>query len=129
MNSATVQPKTSSARPAKHVGVAESVKVIVRCRPYIERERAKNEHRAECVAIEKEQRQVSLFRQGSSVQGKHQEKGNYKTFRYDDVFDQNSQQQEVYAEAAFSVVEETFNGYNGTVFAYGQTGTGKTHTM
>ena len=45
------------------------------------------------------------------------------------MFDQNSVQQEVYAEAAFSVVEETFNGYNGTVFAYGQTGSGKTYTM
>ena len=53
----------------------------------------------------------------------------YKTFRFDEVFDQDSKQPEIYAEAAFSVVEESFKGYNGTIFAYGQTGTGKTHTM
>jgi len=35
----------------------------------------------------------------------------------------------VYSEAAFSVVENSFTGYNGTVFAYGQTGCGKTFTM
>lgn len=35
----------------------------------------------------------------------------------------------MYNEAAFSVVEGSFSGYNGTVFAYGQTGCGKTYTM
>ena len=45
--------------------------------------------------------------------------GQYKTFRFDEVFDQTSKQQEVYASAAFSVVEDSFKGYNGTVFAYG----------
>jgi len=38
---------------------------------------------------------------------------------YDEVFDENSTQQEIYQEAAFSIVEESFEGYNGTVFAYG----------
>ncbi len=52
-----------------------------------------------------------------------------KTFRYDSVFDEYSTQQDVYSEAAFSVVENSFTGYNGTVFAYGQTGCGKTFTM
>jgi len=53
----------------------------------------------------------------------------YKTFRYDAVFNELSSQQDVYSEAAFSVVEGSFTGYNGTVFAYGQTGCGKTYTM
>ena len=48
---------------------AESVKVIVRCRPYIERERLSNEHKEECVAMDKEQRQVSLYRPGTSIPG------------------------------------------------------------
>jgi len=30
---------------------------------------------------------------------------------------------------AFSLVESVLQGYNGTIFAYGQTGCGKTHTM
>ena len=37
-------------------------------------------------------------------------------------------QQEVYAEVQ-STVADVLEGYNATIFAYGQTGTGKTHTM
>lgn len=59
----------------------------------------------------------------------NQPEGQYKTFRFDEVFDASSKQQEVYASAAFQLVEDSFKGYNGTVFAYGQTGCGKTHTM
>ena len=36
---------------------------------------------------------------------------------------------QVYKSIAAPVVEGILEGYNGTVFAYGQTGTGKTHTM
>jgi len=35
----------------------------------------------------------------------------------------------VYSKAAFALVAHVLEGYNGTVFAYGQTGTGKTYTM
>ena len=35
----------------------------------------------------------------------------------------------MYDEAAFQIVEAAAEGYNGTIFAYGQTGCGKTHTM
>jgi kinesin family protein 3/17 len=45
------------------------------------------------------------------------------------VFDSTSTQQQIYSEAAFQLVEDSFSGYNGTVFAYGQTGCGKTYTM
>jgi kinesin family protein 3/17 len=38
-------------------------------------------------------------------------------------------QQVVYDESAFPLVESVLEGYNGTIFAYGQTGCGKTHTM
>lgn len=61
--------------------------------------------------------------------GKSLEQTQYKSFRFDEVFDEFSTQSEIYSEAAFSVVEDAFKGYNGTVFAYGQTGCGKTHTM
>ncbi|KAK9824688.1 hypothetical protein WJX72_012423 [[Myrmecia] bisecta] len=52
-----------------------------------------------------------------------------KSFTFDAVFDWNSTQQEVYEDTAKPIVESVMEGYNGTVFAYGQTGTGKTHTM
>ena len=36
---------------------------------------------------------------------------------------------EVYNQAARPLVENVLSGYNATIFAYGQTGTGKTFTM
>lgn len=41
----------------------------------------------------------------------------------------SSEQENIFAETAFPVVENVLQGYNGTIFAYGQTGTGKTHTI
>ena len=35
----------------------------------------------------------------------------------------------IYEQSAFSLVDNVLDGYNGTIFAYGQTGCGKTHTM
>lgn len=32
-------------------------------------------------------------------------------------------------ETSFPITQNVLEGYNGTIFAYGQTGTGKTHTM
>ena len=54
---------------------------------------------------------------------------NPKAFTYDSVYDMESTQQQVYDESAFPLVESVLEGYNGTIFAYGQTGCGKTHTM
>lgn len=36
---------------------------------------------------------------------------------------------DLYRHIAFPIVEKALQGYNGTIFAYGQTGTGKTYTM
>jgi kinesin family protein 3/17 len=52
-----------------------------------------------------------------------------KTFTFDALFDWESTQKEVYDSTARSIVNSVLEGYNGTIFAYGQTGTGKTHTM
>nr|CEL64362.1 TPA: Kinesin-ii motor protein, related [Neospora caninum Liverpool] len=43
--------------------------------------------------------------------------------------DGSAEQKQIYDETAVSIVESVMEGYNGTIFAYGQTGTGKTHTM
>lgn len=60
---------------------------------------------------------------------KPDEESNQKSFAFDAVYDWDSQQQVVYDESAFPLVESVIEGYNGTIFAYGQTGCGKTHTM
>lgn len=48
---------------------------------------------------------------------------------FDKVFKPNATQEKVYNEAAKSIVADVLAGYNGTIFAYGQTSSGKTHTM
>jgi kinesin family protein 3/17 len=52
-----------------------------------------------------------------------------KVFSFDCVFGPESLQSYVYEQTAFSLVDNVLEGYNGTIFAYGQTGCGKTHTM
>ena len=48
---------------------------------------------------------------------------------YDEVFDEHSTQQDVFDKVGKPLYEHALAGYNTTIFAYGQTGTGKTHTM
>jgi kinesin family protein 11 len=45
------------------------------------------------------------------------------------VFGPKSRQQDVFNHAVVPLVGEVLDGYNCTIFAYGQTGTGKTYTM
>lgn len=45
-----------------------------------------------------------------------------KDFFFDAVFDAKVTQKHIYDVCASSVVESVLNGYNGTIFAYGQTG-------
>ncbi|XP_025203439.1 kinesin heavy chain [Melanaphis sacchari] len=52
-----------------------------------------------------------------------------KVYLFDKVFKPNASQDKVYGDAAKSIVSDVLAGYNGTIFAYGQTSSGKTHTM
>ena len=52
-----------------------------------------------------------------------------KTFTFDTVFGADSTQLDVYNRVARPIVDNVLEGYNGTIFTYGQTGTGKTFTM
>lgn len=50
-------------------------------------------------------------------------------FTFDRVFDMASRQADVFEYSIRPTVDDILNGYNGTVFAYGQTGAGKSYTM
>ena len=50
-------------------------------------------------------------------------------FSYDKVFSPNSNQTEIYTNVGKRIVDDIMAGYNGTIFAYGQSGSGKTYTM
>ncbi|XP_072041922.1 kinesin heavy chain-like isoform X2 [Amphiura filiformis] len=52
-----------------------------------------------------------------------------KLFVFDKVFRPNTTQEQVYNNCAKAIVKDVLEGYNGTIFAYGQTSSGKTYTM
>lgn len=50
-------------------------------------------------------------------------------YHFDKVFTTASEQEEIYGSFGKVIVKDVLDGYNGTVFAYGQSGSGKTFTM
>ncbi|XP_077738302.1 centromere-associated protein E isoform X3 [Canis aureus] len=52
-----------------------------------------------------------------------------KSFNFDRVFHSNETTKHVYEEIAVPIIDSAIQGYNGTIFAYGQTASGKTYTM
>jgi hypothetical protein len=97
--------------------MAESVRVICRCRPLNQREIALNSK--VCVEMESST--------GSTIL--HHEEAPPKPFTFDGVYYMDSTAEQIYNEIVYPLVEKVIEGYNGTVFAYGQTGSGKTFSM
>ncbi|CAG9782344.1 unnamed protein product [Diatraea saccharalis] len=104
-----------SARP--RTALNECVKVIVRCRPLSDREQ--KEGYDEVVKVWPERGAVQVYNP----------KGQDKLFTYDAAYDCTADTQTIYDEMVRPLVASVLDGFNGCVFAYGQTGTGKTHTM
>lgn len=52
-----------------------------------------------------------------------------KDFVFDASLSETASQELVYVLVARDIVRDVLEGFNGTIFAYGQTATGKTHTM
>nr|XP_035111715.2 kinesin-like protein KIF21A isoform X6 [Callithrix jacchus] len=90
-----------------------SVRVAVRIRPQLAKEKIEGCHI--CTSVTPGEPQVFL--------------GKDKAFTFDYVFDIDSQQEQIYTQCIEKLIEGCFEGYNATVFAYGQTGAGKTYTM
>lgn len=55
--------------------------------------------------------------------------GQGKPYVFDRVLPPSTTQEQVYSACAKQIVKDVLEGYNGTIFAYGQTSSGKTHTM
>ncbi|XP_067223889.1 kinesin family member 3Cb [Chanodichthys erythropterus] len=99
---------------------SEAVKVVVRCRPLNKKEETMNQERI--VEVDVRLGQVSVRKPKSS--------GSLaKTFTFDAVYDVGSKQTDLYDYACKPLIDSVLLGFNGTIFAYGQTGTGKTYTM
>lgn len=50
-------------------------------------------------------------------------------FVFDRLFDDTASQEDVYSNSTRPLLDSVLDGYNATVFAYGATGCGKTHTI
>ncbi|KAM4675509.1 kinesin-like protein KIF3A isoform 1-T1 [Discoglossus pictus] len=98
----------------------DNVKVVVRCRPLNEREKAMCSKMA--VHVDEIRGTIAVHKVDSMNEPP-------KTFTFDTVFGTESKQLDVYNLTARPIIDSVLEGYNGTIFAYGQTGTGKTFTM
>ncbi|BET02316.1 KISc [Nesidiocoris tenuis] len=100
--------------------MAESVKVIVRCRPMNSREKT-----LKCkgvVVMDSDRCSCCLLNPSDSTAPP-------KSFTFDGVYGEGSTTEQIYNESAYPLIEGVLEGYNSTVFAYGQTGCGKSFSM
>lgn len=63
------------------------------------------------------------------VQGKLGEKYFNRNFTFDQIFKEETKQKDIYKTVVKPIINDVLKGYHCTVFAYGQTGTGKTYTI
>jgi hypothetical protein len=100
--------------------VTPLIQVVVRCRPLFGKEiREARNQIVDCDVRRGEVRIDNPKTPGDPP----------KQFTFDGVYDHTSTQKEIFEGCALPIVRAAIEGYNGTIFCYGQTGTGKTHTM
>lgn len=92
-----------------------AIRVFARIRPQIAREKGE----------EMGVRKLDAFSLETDAKDKRSEA---KTFNFDTVYDERSSQEDVFSDCR-ALIGSCVDGFNVTVFAYGQTGAGKTHTM
>lgn len=93
----------------------ENIRVIVRIRPKIERE----------------------YDQGNNIKvdgnsiiiNQKLQPNDPKQYTFDYIATEESSQNEIFEQCARGIADSTLQGYNGTIFVYGQTGAGKTYTL
>ncbi|KAJ6151719.1 hypothetical protein N7470_006847 [Penicillium chermesinum] len=114
------QPKRKEPNYEREINEDTSIHVVVRCRGRNDREIKENSG----VVLSTEGvigKQLDLSLGPNALSN--------KTYAFDRVFSPAADQTTVFNESVLPVVNEMLAGYNCTIFAYGQTGTGKTYTM
>ncbi|ERN10743.1 kinesin-like protein KIN-5C [Amborella trichopoda] len=107
-----------AGRHEKEKGV--NVQVLLRCRPFSDDELRCNA--PQVITCNEWQREVAV---SQNIAGKQID----RIFTFDKVFGPSAHQSDLYEQAVVPIVNEVLEGFNCTIFAYGQTGTGKTYTM
>lgn len=103
-------------------GRIADVQVVLRVRPFLDRE---------CVGAQGGRRVVKVVKNQITLSSEalQDESNSSYTFTFDSIYDQDSTQAQVFETTAKPLVDSCLQGYNATILAYGQTGTGKTYTM
>ena len=91
----------------------DNIKVIIRIRPKIEREYSSLAN--------------NIITDNSSLIIQTRKEKKYFTFDY--IANEDSSQSEIFTKCAKDICDSILEGYNGTIFVYGQTGAGKTYTL
>ena len=116
----------------------ENFKVVIRVRPPLQREIDSYYGFSPIVTVSPDHKQISILEYlGAASNDMEREQDiqenpglvTYHHFTFDYVYDQDSTQVQVYDNTARAAVLSVLEGYNATLLAYGQTGTGKTYTM
>jgi kinesin family protein 11 len=131
MSNGGSRPRSPSATPnagtkrkerdyEQDAGEETNINVVVRCRGRSDREVRENS---------------GVVVSTNGVKGKNVELSmgpnaiSNKTYHFDKVFSPAADQAIIFEDVVTPILEEMLAGYNCTIFAYGQTGTGKTYTM
>ena len=154
-NLTDAEQRSGAARAAWQRAAADltsAFRVAVRCRPLLPKERAQQGEsiltvHGKSVAVSDEQERgadspranrpgsatprsgTTTPRGGMSPRASPRRERPVRAFTFDHVFGEESTQEQLYAEFVQPYTNKFIAGYNVTVFAYGQTGTGKTYTV
>lgn len=94
------------------------IQVAIRIRPLLPEE---HEHGNTKLKIDSKNNQIIAFKEKLDVQ---------KGFKFDTILDPYDSQADVFHKTkVHNIVQRVLDGFNATIFAYGQTSTGKTYTM
>lgn len=110
----------TGSRMSTFGGEETNINVVVRCRGRSPREVKENS---------------AVVVKADGVKGNHVDLSlgpnalNNKTYSFDRVFSSAADQPMIFDDTVRPILDEMLSGYNCTIFAYGQTGTGKTYTM
>ena len=106
---------------------SKNVKVFIRFRPANEVESSLLQNNYGYIVPRYiSETQLGIF---SGIDGKTPIPDSKLTFSFDKIFTPKSTQEDIYTSLGTRLVEDIMAGYNGTIFAYGQSGSGKTYTM
>ena len=115
---------------------SENVRVAVRCRPLNSAEKERGEvsivtvnKAAGSVHVQVPRAEGANDAEPSPSHTKEGGRDDVRSFTFDYSYGTETGQLSIFQQTAQPIVESVMGGYNGTIFAYGQTGTGKTHTM